>query len=74
MVSIKFNVEDRGHKCFGEREGNWVIFRCPVCDDFERRIHLKTGEVKLQIDPTNLHPHNGFFIPVGLDADLYNPN
>lgn len=36
------------HECEATQEGNWVIFRCPICGDYERRINCDTGEMKVK--------------------------
>ena len=67
MNSIK--IEKGKHKCYGERKGNWVIFRCPLCPDYERRMNFKTGEISSKYDKNNYNLHNGFYIKPGLDID-----
>ena len=34
------------HKCQTSLDGNWVVFTCPLCEDYERRVNRVTGEVK----------------------------
>lgn len=44
----------QNHNCTSHREGDWVIWKCPYCSDprsewytnYERRVNLKTGEMK----------------------------
>lgn len=33
------------HQCISHREGDWVIFICPVCRDYQRNINFVTKEV-----------------------------
>ena len=68
------NMDDDAHKCYGEQEGDWVVFRCPVCEDYERRINLKTGEMKSQYDKDNVTQHHGFYMKPGLDSLSYSSN
>ena len=61
------------HECTAERVGDWVVFTCPHCLDYERRINLKTGDMKTHA-PYNTIKHSGMFAPVGLQPEKYNPN
>ncbi len=73
--NVSFNgVSENSHKCYGEMEGDWVVFRCPVCEDYERRVNFKTGEMKSHYNEDNLIPHHGFFVKPGLDNLSYSPN
>ena|GEM_PF-4036484 len=36
------------HHCIGHREGDWVIFICPVCKDYQRHVNTVTKEVKVR--------------------------
>ena len=74
MASINFGNPKGKHKCYSEKKGEWIIFRCPVCEDFERKVHSITGEMITTIDPDNTHLHYGTHVPVGLETNLYNPN
>lgn len=51
------------HKCEGKKSGDWIVFTCPHCPDFERKIHTKTGEMKTKSNPNNNYKHNGSYIP-----------
>ena len=73
-MKVSFNNLNGSHKCYSKKEGEWIVFRCPHCPDFERRIHVDTKEFKSKISPDNMNLHHGFHIPPGLDADLYNNN
>ncbi len=33
------------HQCIGHREGDWIIFTCPVCRNYQRNINFVTKEV-----------------------------
>ena len=35
------------HECTSHREGDWVIFRCPLCPGYERRFNWVTGEMQV---------------------------
>jgi hypothetical protein len=36
------------HECESSIEGDWIVFRCPLCKDYERRIHQVTSEMKVK--------------------------
>ena len=73
---FQFNAEspETRHICESRKEGEWVVFVCPHCPDFERRMHLKTGQMKTRpaADPYILH--EGVFVPVGLENSHSLPN
>ena len=65
----------KDHQCTVNTEGNWLVFRCPICSDYERRIHTKTGEMKTKGGTQGSSiKHYGSYIRPGLDANLYSPN
>lgn len=33
------------HQCIGHKEGDWVIFTCPVCKQYQRYINCVTKQV-----------------------------
>lgn len=33
------------HQCTSHREGDLIIFRCPICEKYERRFNLRTGQM-----------------------------
>ena len=45
------------HQCESYRDGDWIIFTCPKCLNYERRLNWRTGEmmVKDGEDPYILH-------------------
>ena len=55
------------HECTVTREGDWAIFRCPHCPDYERIINLCTGDMKTRA-PYNYIRHHGNYAAPGLDA------
>lgn len=75
-MDIQFQHKDgeKRHKCNARREQDWVIFTCQLCPGFERRIHMPTGQVKVQhgVDPWILH--EGKFIAPGFDANVSTAN
>jgi hypothetical protein len=49
------------HECESSKEGDWVIFRCPICKGYERRIHAVTGEMKVK-HANSTARHTGSYI------------
>lgn len=65
----QFRLGDRGeeplHECTSVRTGDWIIFRCSQCADYERRINWRTGEMvvrdnRIDIMHTGLHLANEY--------------
>lgn len=36
------------HHCTSHREGEWIIWRCPQCEGYERRYNWKTREMRIK--------------------------
>ncbi len=50
------------HECEAYDDGDWIVFRCPICKDYERRINKLTG--KMRVSNANAHiRHAGFNRP-----------
>ena len=75
-MEIRFNINDgqRRHQCATHREGEWVVFTCKRCPDFERRLHLPSGNIKTQTGDDPWVLHEGNYLPVGFDADVTSAN
>ena len=56
------------HNCECSREGDWLVFTCPECPDYERRMNWKTGEMHLK-GGDEMILHRGSFIPAGLEGN-----
>ena len=61
-IEIKLTKEPNNHECYASIEGDWNVFRCPICKDYERRINRRTGEMKVS-NPSPVIRHYGFNIP-----------
>lgn len=48
MPHINFDsFEDvEQHECSAIRDGDWIIYRCSKCRDYERRYNWRTGQMK----------------------------
>lgn len=36
------------HHCTSHRDGEWITWRCPHCEGYERRLNWKTGEMRVK--------------------------
>jgi hypothetical protein len=44
---ITFQPHDpEDHACTSHQDGDWVVWRCPQCAGYERRLNLVTGELR----------------------------
>ncbi|MFQ5604160.1 MAG: hypothetical protein ACE5HS_12915 [bacterium] len=56
-------AESQSHSCFAVRDGDWIIFRCSICADYERRINWRTGKMKVHSKNSAQIRHNGVYLP-----------
>lgn len=47
------------HTCTSFRQGDWVVFRCPICPGYERRVNLETGKTVVKGGTSALHTGSG---------------
>jgi hypothetical protein len=71
-MKIQFNSNDGElrHSCKSQRKGDWIVFTCPLCKDYERRLNFKTGQMKTRTGKNPDVLHIGTFQPPGLDLDI----
>ena len=50
------------HKCDARLEDDWVIFTCPKCADYERRLNYQTGTMQVKNSKENIF-HSGQYYP-----------
>ncbi len=69
-MMLRFNIPHNPdivrHDCTTERRGDWVIFRCPDCPDFERRFNYMTGQLSESPSIAPHIQHDGTYFPAGL--------
>lgn len=57
------------HECISQKKGDWIIWTCPHCEDYERKFNLKTGEMKA--NTKIYHPlHTGLHLPTGISPQI----
>ena len=53
---MKINFElDKTHQCTSYRLGDTIVWRCPICTNYERTLNLTTGEMKVKGKTGHLH-------------------
>lgn len=64
MQTIRFDAPDdtEQHLCQSYRTGDWIIFYCEQCGDYERRLNWRTGEMKVKNAKAEIR-HTGFYAP-----------
>ncbi|MBK8567875.1 MAG: hypothetical protein IPN76_32275 [Saprospiraceae bacterium] len=58
------------HHCIGHKEGDWVIFTCPICRDYQRLINCKTKQVIVRKGKSNA-VHTGSHSPMEINLDSF---
>ena len=63
IMEFNFDHEEDAehHICETFRDGDWIIFRCSKCPDYERRLNWRTQEMKVQ--NSNTISHIGKYFP-----------
>jgi hypothetical protein len=73
FLNLNENQPPIVHECTVIRVGEWAIFKCPHCLDYERKINLITGAMKTRA-AFNAIRHQGNYAAPGLDAGLLSLN
>ena len=65
---MEFQFDERSdedlHICETYRVGDWIVFTCPKCPQYERRVNWRTREMKTRIGEGNEHiKHAGSYFP-----------
>jgi hypothetical protein len=50
---------DTHHQCTSFVDGDEIVFKCPLCMDYERRINLSTGKMVIKKSEDNHFLHIG---------------
>ncbi len=69
MIEINFDrqLTLTHHECESTIEGDWFVFRCPICKDYERRINCLTGETAVK-NISAVISHSGRHMPLVKEA------
>lgn len=63
------SVHTENHSCESHLRGDWIIWTCPECEGYERRLNWRTGEMKAKKAPTQAH-HYGMNLTQGISPRL----
>ncbi|MFN0037477.1 MAG: hypothetical protein ACKVUS_20645 [Saprospiraceae bacterium] len=59
MGEITFtSLPETIHHCTSHRDGQWIVWRCPHCERYERRFNWNTGEMRITRSDSNAQ-HTG---------------
>jgi len=64
MLKVNFEkpVNGEHHECEAIRRGDWIIFSCPKCPDYERRLNWRTGKMTSKGARADVQ-HSGMYFP-----------
>lgn len=65
--------QEKEHQCIGHKEGDWIIFTCPVCKDYQRQINCVTKQVTVRKGNSNAI-HVGSHAPVITNLSCFGEN
>jgi len=65
------NLSEETHHCTSFRDGDWIVWRCPHCQNYERRFNLMTST--MSIKGKNDFTHTGAFNPVAQTENVIKP-
>ncbi len=63
------NIAEK-HSCQSRLEGDWIIWTCPKCEGYERRLNWRTGEMKGKRSPAHAALHYGMNLTQGISPRL----
>lgn len=62
MTKIEFSSSEDTHVCEASVQDQWIVFTCPQCKDYRRKMHQETGEMVVE-NPGDPHIlHQGMYI------------
>ncbi len=75
VINVNFNPtpDFEHHETQGSRNGDWIVFRCAQCQDYERRLNWRTGETTVRNSSANID-HHGKYYPRDIIAAFENVN
>ena len=64
MLDHKENLTGQEvHQCKSYREGDWIVFYCPLCTGYEHKMNLKTDESQVEFGSYAHIRHMGLHAP-----------
>lgn len=69
MLNIEFSAKEDAHNCEVSVEAPWIVFTCPQCQNYRRKMHQETGEMVVENPGDPQIKHQGMYInPLILEA------
>lgn len=62
MINIEFSGSEDAHVCDVSIKDQWIVFTCPQCHNYCRKMHQETGEMVVENPGNPLIVHQGLFI------------
>jgi len=59
-MTLNLTSEKETHKCTSYKEGDWIVFKCPICLQYERRLNLINNRMRTKGSSENIL-HTGAF-------------
>ncbi len=65
MKLLSYNSESEvdSHECESYRDGDWIVFLCPKCEGYERRLNWRTGDMKVRDHSADHIQQSGQYLP-----------
>jgi len=61
------------HECTATRDGDWLVFLCAQCSDYERRLNWRTGETSARNSSPDIN-HSGRYFAAEFKESFENSN
>ena len=62
MHRVRLEENSERHECEAREEGGWIIYHCPLCPDYERRVNVRTGDMEAKNMKAGID-HSGSYVP-----------
>ena len=62
MLNIEFSAKEDAHTCEVSVEEQWIVFTCPQCQNYRRKMHQETGEMVVEKPGDPQITHRGMYI------------
>ncbi len=73
MLNVQFSSPEITHTCEAKIEGKWIVFTCPQCREYRRKMHQENGRNDYDSMGNPEILHQGFYVQPRLqnfDASL----
>lgn len=59
-MTLNIPTEKETHQCTSYKEGDWVVFKCPICPQYEHRMNLIDNRMRTKGSSDDIQ-HTGMF-------------